>query len=126
MKWISICTGVVASVATATYVALRMFEVSVVVGIAALGMFYALKSGRETGRVCSELMLICQLVLLGLLWPSLWTVLAALVLPAALLGVWQLITKRLKRWSTGYVGASALLAALSLLGQAVYLIRVGK
>ncbi len=123
-KWLSISTALVASAAAMTYATLRMPEPTSAVGIAAAGMLYATRSRGDRTRVAFEFLLICELIVLGVLWPSLWTVLSVLVLGAGVLALRHLFTRRVSSWSMVYVSASALLAASSLLGQALWLVRV--
>jgi hypothetical protein len=123
MKLLSIGTALIASAATVTYAILRMPEAAVAAGIAAAGMFYAIWNDGERTRTSAEFVLICELIVLGTLWPSVWTVFAVLVLGASMLAIRALLTGRTSRWSAVYVSGSALLAATSLLGQALWLVR---
>lgn len=123
MKWLSIGTALIASIAAVTYATLRIPQASAAAGIAAAGMLYASWSHSDRARTSAEFMLICELIVLGTVWPSVWTVFAVLVLGAGLLAIRTLLTRRASRWSVVYVSASALVAASSLLGQALWLVR---
>ncbi|HKU44280.1 MAG TPA: hypothetical protein VJR89_39245 [Polyangiales bacterium] len=124
MRWVPFSTALVAAAAAAIYAALRVPQALVLVGVAALGMLYAIRRRSDRARVCFEVVLICELILLGTIWPSVWTVAAALVAPALVLALRNLVVQNPSLASKTYVSTAALLAAASLLGQAVHLLGV--
>jgi hypothetical protein len=85
----------------------------------------ALAVGIFTPRVLLErvtgLTLLVMLIVLGFAWPSIFTVLAVLAVPAIVLGAMNLLVWSTRPRGTTYIGVACFLAACSMLAQATHL-----
>jgi len=121
MKLVPIATAAIAFLAAAVLAYDGLIAVAVAVAIPALIMGYASFRGWLRMQLAAHVILVSELVLLGAIWPSYHTIAAILVLPTLPIAVWCAVKRTLPNLSGWYIRASALVAAVCLLWQALFL-----
>ena len=68
------------------------------------------------------LTLLVMLIVLGLVWPSIFTLLAVLAVPAVVLGAMNLLVWSARPRGTTYISVACFIAACSMLAQATHFV----
>lgn len=123
MRYLRIITSVLAIAATLSYVVQGILPLAAAVFLPAVGLPLSVASQRARLAIVFEIVLIVELLGLGAIWPSPFTIVAILALPAFPLGIWIVIKDAAWSKSSFYVSASALSAAACMLAQGLHLYR---
>lgn len=121
MKALPLIAAAIAVVAAVVLVYKPLPVVAVSVAVPAILLAVAALRGWLRTQLVAQGILVGELVLLGFIWPSYFTIGALFVLPAIPVAVWCAVRHRASSLSETYLRASTLLAAVCMLCEAVLL-----
>ena len=121
---IDFATCILAFGASLLFARVGAWPLAVLEAVLAAGLLVATLSRHPDLGGAFQIFLMLQLLAFGAIWPSALTLAALLVLPAAVVRIATLFSRRsLRQGTLVFVAGSALVASSAVLGEAVVLLR---